>query len=187
MEQEKLELQKRHTENIQELLDDTNARLQKMEADYMSQTKATAQTMKELEARVQQLSVEAESSSQQHQKLVQEKAEVEASYQASRSEIQHLSARLITIQKERDHLSQDYDRQIQQLHSKYESDVNYITQQNALSAAKASAVIEELELSLSRSRQQVQEQEHLLKHDMREQESKFQKEKLHAEHQWEKK
>ncbi|KAG8450164.1 hypothetical protein GDO86_002699, partial [Hymenochirus boettgeri] len=41
MEQDKFELQKRHTENIQELLDDTNTRLLKMESDYMAQAKAT--------------------------------------------------------------------------------------------------------------------------------------------------
>ncbi|XP_069808161.1 centrosomal protein of 112 kDa isoform X2 [Dendropsophus ebraccatus] len=187
MEQEKLELQRRHTENIQELLDDTNTRLQRMEADYMAQTKATTQTVKELEARVQQLSVEAESSSQQRQKLLQEKAEVEASYQAARSEVKQLSARLSTLQKERDHLTQDNDKQLQQLHSKYESDVNYITQQNALSAAQASTLIEELEHSLSRSKQQAQEREHQLQHNMREQEATFQKEKLQMERQWERK
>ncbi|XP_044129669.1 centrosomal protein of 112 kDa isoform X2 [Bufo gargarizans] len=187
MEQEKFELQRRHTENIQELLDDTNTRLLKMETDYMAQTKATAQTVKELDARVQQLTVEAESSSLQRQKLSQEKAEVEASYQAARSEVQQLSARLTALQNERDRLSQDYDKQLQQLHGKHESDVHYITQQNALSAAQASTLIEELEQSLSRSKQQGQEREHQLQQEMRERESRFQKEKLQTERQWERK
>ncbi|KAM3920836.1 centrosomal protein of 112 kDa [Leptodactylus fuscus] len=187
MEQEKFELQKKHTENIQELLNDTNARLLKMEADYVSQTKATALTVKELEARVQQLTVEAESNSLQRQKLIQEKAEVEASYQTARSEIQQLSSRLTSLQKDGDRLNQDRDKQLQQLHSKYEADVNYITQQNALSAAKASALIDELEQSLSRTKQHGQEREHQLQQDMRELESRFQKEKLQMEHQWERK
>ncbi|XP_066442085.1 centrosomal protein of 112 kDa isoform X2 [Eleutherodactylus coqui] len=185
MEQEKIELQKGHTENIQELLDDTNSRLLKMEADYVSQTKATAQTVKELEARVQQLTLEAENSSLQLQKLLQEKVEVETSYHAAHSELQQLGLRLTALQKDRDHLIQDYDKQLQQLHNKYESDMNYLTQQNALSAAKASSLIEELEQSLSRTRQQGQEREHQLQQSMREQESKFQKEKLQAEQQWE--
>lgn len=41
MEKEKFDLQKKHTENIQELLEDTNARLSKMEGEYLAQTKAT--------------------------------------------------------------------------------------------------------------------------------------------------
>lgn len=41
MEKEKFDIQKKHTENIQELLEDTNARLSKMEAEYLAQIKAT--------------------------------------------------------------------------------------------------------------------------------------------------
>ncbi len=41
MEQEKFDLQKKHTGNIQKLLEDTNQRLGKMEAEYSSQTQAT--------------------------------------------------------------------------------------------------------------------------------------------------
>ena len=40
-EQEKFELQKIHTKNIQELLDDTNHRLHKMESEYQAQAAAT--------------------------------------------------------------------------------------------------------------------------------------------------
>lgn len=41
MEKEKFDLQKRHTENIQELLEDTNIRLSKMEGEYVAQTLST--------------------------------------------------------------------------------------------------------------------------------------------------
>lgn len=44
MEQEKFELQKKHTENIQELLEDTNLRLSKMEAEYNARSQATVST-----------------------------------------------------------------------------------------------------------------------------------------------
>jgi centrosomal protein CEP112 len=40
-EQEKFEMQKQHTKNIQGILDDTNARLQKMEKEYGQQTAST--------------------------------------------------------------------------------------------------------------------------------------------------
>lgn len=41
LERDKYELQKAHTKNIQELLDDTNHRLAKMEDEYCTQTSAT--------------------------------------------------------------------------------------------------------------------------------------------------
>lgn len=44
MEQEKFTLQKKHTENIQELLEDTNVRLAKMEAEYNARSQATVST-----------------------------------------------------------------------------------------------------------------------------------------------
>lgn len=40
-EQEKFEMQKQHTKNIQDILDDTNTRLQKMEKEYGQQTAST--------------------------------------------------------------------------------------------------------------------------------------------------
>ena len=40
-EEEKFNLQKQHTKNIQELLDDTNTRLAKMEGEYSQQMEAT--------------------------------------------------------------------------------------------------------------------------------------------------
>lgn len=40
-EQEKFDMQKQHTKNIEELLEDTNHRLQKMEDDYSQQQQQT--------------------------------------------------------------------------------------------------------------------------------------------------
>lgn len=45
MEKEKFELQKRHTENIQELLEDTNVRLNKMEGEYAAQMQSTVRLL----------------------------------------------------------------------------------------------------------------------------------------------
>lgn len=44
MELEKFELQKKHSDNIQELLEDTNLRVAKMEAEYNSRSQATVST-----------------------------------------------------------------------------------------------------------------------------------------------
>lgn len=44
MELEKFELQKKHSDNIQELLEDTNLRVARMEAEYNSRSQATVST-----------------------------------------------------------------------------------------------------------------------------------------------
>lgn len=44
-EQEKFELQKIHTRNIQDLLEETNSRLTKMEDEYAQQTQATVSNL----------------------------------------------------------------------------------------------------------------------------------------------
>lgn len=41
MEKEKFNIRKKHTEDMHELLEDTNARLSKMEEEYLEQIKST--------------------------------------------------------------------------------------------------------------------------------------------------
>ncbi|XP_025218061.1 centrosomal protein of 112 kDa isoform X1 [Theropithecus gelada] len=187
MEQEKFDLQKRHTENIQELLEDTNVRLNKMESEYMAQTQSTNHMIKELEARVQQLTGETENSNLQRQKLIQEKAELERCYQITCSELQEVKARCNTLHKEKDHLVNDYEQNMKLLQTKYDADINLLKQEHALSASKASSMIEELEQNVCQLKQQLQESELQRKQQLRDQENKFQMEKSHLKHTYEKK
>ncbi|NWX45544.1 CE112 protein, partial [Steatornis caripensis] len=186
MEKEKFNIRKKHTEDMQELLEDTNARLNKMEEDYLEQIKSTNQMVKKLEARVQQLTVEAENSSLQRQKLSQEKIDAEQCYQAVCSELQEVKARHSSLQKDKDHIIQEYEENIQQLQSKYDVDINFIKQEHALSATKASDTIEELQRSVSLLKQQLQDSEHQRRQQLRDQEYKLQQDKLHLEREYEK-
>uniref|UniRef100_A0A8C7XJ75 Centrosomal protein 112 n=1 Tax=Oryzias sinensis TaxID=183150 RepID=A0A8C7XJ75_9TELE len=77
VEQEKFLLQKKHTESIQELLDDTNARLAKMEKEYNTRSQTTEQKVFELELQVKQQSVEVEKCNTLRQKVAKEKAQLE--------------------------------------------------------------------------------------------------------------
>uniref|UniRef100_A0A670ZU09 Centrosomal protein 112 n=1 Tax=Pseudonaja textilis TaxID=8673 RepID=A0A670ZU09_PSETE len=136
MEKDKFNLQKKHTENIQELLEDTNARLSKMESEYLAETKTTNQMVKELEARVHQLTVEAETSHLQHQKLSQEKNNLEQSYQSASLELEEIKARHNSLQKERGRMMEEHKQNIKQLQSKYAVDLNLMKKEHALSAMK---------------------------------------------------
>ncbi|XP_058531335.1 centrosomal protein of 112 kDa isoform X2 [Ochotona princeps] len=187
MEKEKFDLQKRHTENIQELLEDTNIRLSKMEGEYVAQTLSTNQMVKELEARVQQLTGEAENSNLQRQKLIQEKQELERCYQITCSELQEVKARRNILHKEKDHLVNEYEQNMKLLQTKYDADITILKQEHAVSASKASGVIEELEQNICQLKQQLQESELQRKQQLRDQENKFQNENSHLKRTYEKK
>ncbi|XP_070245031.1 centrosomal protein of 112 kDa isoform X6 [Bos mutus] len=191
MEKEKFELQKRHTESIQELLEDTNVRLNKMEGEYVAQTRSTNQMIKELESRVQQLTGEAENSNLQKQKLIQEKLELERCYQITCNELQEVKARYClrrnTLHKEKDHLVSDYEQNLKLLQTKCDADVNLLKKEHALSAAKASGMIKELEQNICQLKQQLQESELQRKQQLKDQENKFQMERSHLKRTFEKK
>ncbi|XP_040100316.1 centrosomal protein of 112 kDa isoform X7 [Oryx dammah] len=191
MEKEKFELQKRHTENIQELLEDTNVRLNKMEGEYVAQMQSTNQMIKELESRVQQLTGEAENSNLQKQKLMQEKLELERCYQMTCNELQDVKARYClrrnTLHKEKDHLISDYEQNLKLLQTKYDADVNLLRKEHALSASQASGMIKELEQNVCQLKQQLQESELQRKQQLKDQENNFQMERSHLKRTFDKK
>ncbi|KAG9343858.1 hypothetical protein JZ751_013242, partial [Albula glossodonta] len=159
MEHEKLELQKKHTENIQELLDDTNQRLAKMESDYSAQMQGTEQVVKELEARVKQLSVEVENGNTLRQKVTQEKVELEIQIASISTELQESNRRTVTLMREKEELTAQHEKAMQKMQTKHEEDMSLLRQEQALSAAKASDVIVDLEQCVAQLRQQLQDSE----------------------------
>nr|XP_020475503.1 centrosomal protein of 112 kDa isoform X2 [Monopterus albus] len=176
MEQEKFELQKKHTENIQELLEDTNLRLTKMEAEYNARTQATEKMVHELELQVKQQSVEVEKGNALRQKVTQEKAQLEIQIASISTELQEANRRTVILQKEKEQLSEQYEQTIQRLQAKHETDMSHLYQEHALSAAKASEVIESLEKNAAQLKQQLQDSEHRRHQQVRDQEIKFQQE-----------
>ncbi|XP_071766552.2 centrosomal protein of 112 kDa [Centroberyx gerrardi] len=177
MEQEKFELQKKHTENIQELLEDTNLRLAKMEAEYNARTQATEQTVRELELRVKQQSVEVEKGNTLRQKVTQEKAQLEIHIASISAELQEANRRSMSLLREKEQQSVQHEQTLQKLHAKHEADMSHFQQEHALSAAKASEVIEDLEQTVAQLKQQFQDGEHRRQKQLREQEILFQQEK----------
>ncbi|XP_055008757.1 centrosomal protein of 112 kDa isoform X2 [Boleophthalmus pectinirostris] len=187
MEQEKFELQKKHTMNIQELLEETNLRLAKMEAEYSARAQSTELTVRELERRVKQQSVEVEKGNTLRQKVTQEKAQLEIHIAAISAELQEANRRTVNLQKEKEDQKQLYEQNIDKLHTKYETDISHLQQEHILSAAKASELIGELEKTVGQLRLQLQDSENLRGKQLRDQEMKLQMEKDELEIQWEKK
>ncbi|XP_023794595.1 centrosomal protein of 112 kDa isoform X2 [Cyanistes caeruleus] len=210
MEKEKFNIRKKHTEDMQELLEETNARLAKMEQEYLQQTQSTCsavvlgedtvleasaikdfipqiklsknETVEKLGARVQQLTVEAENSNLQRQKLSQEKTEVEQRYQEVCSQLQDLKARYDLLQKDKDQITQEYKEKVQQLQSKFEVDRDFLKKEQA----QTSDVIAELQRGMALLKQQLQDCEHQRQQELRDQEYKVQQDKLQLQRAYEK-
>nr|XP_041575799.1 centrosomal protein of 112 kDa isoform X2 [Taeniopygia guttata] len=182
MEKEKFNIRKKHTEDMQELLEETNARLAKMEQEYLQQTQSTNETVQKLGARVQQLTVEAENSNLQRQKLSQEKNEVEQRYQEVCSQLQELKERYKLLQKDKDQIMQEYKENLQQQQSKFDVDRDFLKQEQA----QKCEVIAELRREMALLQQQLQDSEHQRKQQLRDQEYKVQQGKLHLQQVYEK-
>ncbi|KAM9843968.1 centrosomal protein of 112 kDa [Aulostomus maculatus] len=177
MEQEKFELQKKHTENIQELLEDTNHRLAKMEAEYNTRAQSTERTVRELELRVTQQSGEVEKGNALRQKVTQEKAQLEIQIASISAELQEANRRNMILQKEKDQQKEQYEQTLQKFQVKYETDMSHLHQEHALSAAKASDVMEDFERTIAQLKQQLLDSEHQRQKHIRDQDLKFQQEK----------
>ncbi|XP_037834668.1 centrosomal protein of 112 kDa isoform X6 [Kryptolebias marmoratus] len=174
---EKFEMQKKHTENIQELLEDTNQRLAKMESEYNARAQATEQTVRELEMRVRQQSVEVEKGNSLRQRVTQEKAQLEIRVASVSAELQEANRRIEMLQKEKEQQSEQHGQTFQKLQAKHEADISHLHQEHALSAAKACQVVEDLEKTVAQLKQQLQDSEHRRHQQVRDQEMKFQQER----------
>uniref|UniRef100_S4RSX0 DUF4485 domain-containing protein n=1 Tax=Petromyzon marinus TaxID=7757 RepID=S4RSX0_PETMA len=180
---EKLQLQKRHTDNIQALLDDTNTRLAAMEDEYSSQARATVEQTRELESRVQQLSIEAERNSSLGQRLGQEKAQLEAqcSTQRTYAATLLLRARYASLEQESQRARLVLEEKLQQCRGRLEAQLESLKQDNARAASEATAVIEGLEKEVSEHKGSLRETE-LQKHrQLREQENQFKQQIIELE------
>uniref|UniRef100_A0A8C9YJA7 Centrosomal protein 112 n=1 Tax=Sander lucioperca TaxID=283035 RepID=A0A8C9YJA7_SANLU len=177
MEQEKFELQKKHTENIQELLEDTNQRLAKMEAEYNARSQATEETVRELELRVKRQSLEVEKGNALRQKVTQEKAQLEIHIASIGAELQEANRRNMILQKEKEQQKEQHEQTVQRLQAKHETDMSHLHQEHALSAAKSSEVMEDLEKTVALLKQQLLDSEHRRHQQVRDQEMKFHQEK----------
>ncbi|XP_039680999.1 centrosomal protein of 112 kDa isoform X2 [Perca fluviatilis] len=177
MEQEKFELQKKHTENIQELLEDTNLRLAKMEAEYNARSQATEETVCELELRVKRQSLEVEKGNALRQKVTQEKAQLEIHIASIGAELQEANRRNMILQKEMEQQKEQHEQTVQRLQAKHETDMSHLHQEHALSAAKSSEVMEDLEKTVALLKQQLLDSEHRRHQHVKDQEMKFHQEK----------
>lgn len=186
-EQEKFEMQKQHTQNIQELLDETNQRLQKMETEYNQQNGTTRLVIQELEARVQQLTQESEELQNSRSKLAKEKEELEQQTSSLSTELQEAKSSLSKMERDHSQAINEHKTVVKQLNKKTDSSMESMKQQHTAAIAKATDTIAELETQVNQLKQALQDAEFQRQRQLRELESTHKQEKLNLEHLHEKK
>lgn len=180
-EQEKFEMQKQHTKNIQDILDDTNTRLQKMEKEYGQQTASTASIIKDLEGRVHQLMTEADKNTKARHALEKNKMEAETKLERSSQDLQDLRERYSNLEKEYHRTVETSEQEMRTLKNKMEASLEFMKQEHNIASAKASDSISELEQSLDQYKRSLKDAEEQRQRQMRELEQNHQQDKLHLE------
>ncbi|XP_074647781.1 centrosomal protein of 112 kDa-like [Tubulanus polymorphus] len=186
-EQEKIDLQKQHTANIQELLEDTNARLQKMEDDYSLQAAQTNAVIKELEARVQTLTADAEVTTQLKNQLEKERSDLQMNNEKLNSDLLDTQQKLSLLEREHKRSVNDFETEIRTSKNKHDAQFEFLKQEHALAAAKSADITADLESHVAHLKQAMQELENQRTRQIREMEQVQQQDKLHLEHLHEKK
>ncbi|XP_052261816.1 centrosomal protein of 112 kDa-like isoform X1 [Dreissena polymorpha] len=180
-EQEKFEMQKQHTKNIQEILDDTNARLQKMEKEYSHQTTATQNVIKELESRVQQLVNETENVKKSRNHLEKEKSEAESRIERFKSELRTQQDKMLTMEQDHQRSLEQHDQDLRSLQRKTESNIEFLKQEHNMAQTKSSESISELEGHIDSLKRTLKDAEEQRQRQVRELEQVHKQDKYHQE------
>ncbi|KAK5885035.1 hypothetical protein CesoFtcFv8_018789 [Champsocephalus esox] len=137
----------------------------------------TEQTVRELELRVKQQSVEVEKGSALRQRVTQEKAQLEIQIASMGAELQEANRRNLILLKEKEQQRDQHELTVQKLQAKHETDMCHFHQEHALSAAKASELMDDFENTVALLKQQLLDSEHRRLQQARDQETEFQREK----------
>ncbi|XP_052772842.1 centrosomal protein of 112 kDa-like isoform X2 [Mya arenaria] len=180
-EQEKFEMQKQHTRNIQEILDDTNARLQKMEKEYSHQTTATQNVIKELESRVQQLVMETENVKKSRNSLEKEKSDAESRIERFKSELRQQQDKMLSMEQDHQRSLEQHDQDLRSLQRKTESNIDFLKQEHNMTQTKATETISELESHVDQLKRNLKDAEEQRQRQMRELEQVHKQDKFHVE------
>ncbi|BFZ02650.1 hypothetical protein BsWGS_05689 [Bradybaena similaris] len=180
-EQVKFELQKQHTQNIQEILDDTNNRLQHMEAEYSQQTTASTNLIKKLESRVQQLMNEVDFTLSQRSEVEKEKNEALAKCDKLATAHERLKEKLCQLEREQQMNLENHKLEILGLKSKAEAGIEHMLHEHTFAASKAANTISELEENIDHLKKSLKDAESNWHQQIKELEETHQRSKTHLE------
>lgn len=175
-EEEKFAMQKEHARNIQELLNETNERLKKIENEYLQKIESTDTQTKGFENEIYQLKRSIDKHKQEKEDLLAEKGELKERLATCYIDQRNTETRMKSVEKDKDELTVNQDKALRDLRRKTDTTIEGMKKEQANAAAKAAVVISELESKISQCKQSMQDMELQRKRDLREQESSHKQE-----------
>ncbi|XP_055954492.1 centrosomal protein of 112 kDa isoform X3 [Patella vulgata] len=180
-EQEKFEMQNHHSRNVQEVLEETDVKLRRMEKEYGQQTTSTSNIIKELENRVQMLTTEVDNTVKQRVIIEKEKNELQIKVDRLSANLEDSKDRFRHLDSEYKHLIDTHKQEVRSLKSKTEASLQYIKQEQSLSSSKNTEAISELEQQVEQLKKALKDTEESNHRQLREQEHTYQQDKMHLE------
>lgn len=158
-EQEKFEMQKKHTHDIQEILDETNQRLQKMESENGQQVESLNSIVRNLEAESQTLGQECEGLRIGKIGVEQEKLELQTQLRNAQSERDDLQESVTKAEKERQRLVKIYETNLEEVKNESKTNIHLAKQEKEQVLSKASDAITKLENQIKESQRTLKDTE----------------------------
>ncbi|XP_033734025.1 centrosomal protein of 112 kDa-like isoform X3 [Pecten maximus] len=180
-EQEKFDMQKHHTKNIQEILDDTNGRLLKMEKEYNQQTNSTSAVIKELENRLQMLMSEADQTAKARNVTERAKMDLDSKFDRLTADYRDIRDKYSNLEKEHQRSIEVNDQEIRTLKNKMEASLEFMKQEHNIASAKAADNISELDNHVDQLKRALKDAEEQRQRQIREMEQVQQQDKIHLE------
>ncbi|XP_072168170.1 centrosomal protein of 112 kDa-like [Diadema setosum] len=181
LEQEKFEMQKKQTSAIQDILEDTNTKLAKMEAEYNAQVDSHAKVIHDLEAKVHQLTKESADQNAAQTRLSEDKAEMERRAKMLNVELENITKRYVELEKQYETRRDDHEREVMHLRGKAEARVEFLKEEHSSAFTKLTESNKDLEDRVHELRQALQDSELSRQRQIRELESEHKQECLHQE------
>ncbi|CAF1380629.1 unnamed protein product, partial [Adineta steineri] len=186
-ESEKQEIRRQNSRTHQDLLDETNQRLKKMESDYKSQQSTHDSTINEMEKRMVDLRSNIDRLQQSKQKLDEENNSLIKNNDQFQLQLQELTNKLRHVDRDHADQIQRYENELKSLRLRCESGVDLLRKENDLTKSKATKTIDELEKQLSAITEKFYDMQKLFEQKINEQQTTYQNNIQQCENDYEKK
>ncbi|UJR09137.1 hypothetical protein I4U23_013383 [Adineta vaga] len=186
-ETEKQEMKRLHSRTYQDLLDETNQRLKKMENEYKYQQSNNESTIEEMEKRMIDLRSNIEHLQQLKQKLDDEKIQLIKTNEKLQLQVQDLTNKQRYLDRDHADKSQRYENELKSVRTRCQSSIDLLEKENDMIKTKSSKTIDELEKKLLTITEKFHELEIIFEKKTFEQQETFHKNFKQCEHEYEKK
>ncbi|XP_065826442.1 centrosomal protein of 112 kDa-like isoform X2 [Oscarella lobularis] len=153
----KLALKQEHTRQMQELLDETNSRLKRMEGEYSAQTMSKDRVIEELEAKCQQCKRETEETLVASNRIAREKIELEMARDSLQTQLDEAKANLADVERQKSQLVEEHQMRWRETKAQEQTRLDQIKREYGQNAKRYADQISDLTHQLSEAKASMQD------------------------------